>query len=239
MPIVVPSTGSTMVDVAALAAEGAVEGTVVIAEEQTAGRGRRGREWQSALHAGLWMSVLLRPPDAASRIGWLPLVAGVAVARGIAAATGLGGALKWPNDVVVVGPHGPLKVAGLLAERISDGAVIVGIGINVDHMAEELPDGGTSIRSEGAVVAREIVLADVLAALAVTYRGWVGGHEIQPAYEELSATLGARVRVETVGGHCEGRAEALGPGGELIVVDDRGAARMMSAGDVIHLRPAP
>lgn len=238
-PGVVPTTGSTMEDAARLAAAGAPEGTVVVAEEQTAGRGRRGRTWESTMYAGLWLSIALRPSAPPEQIGWIPLAIGVAVAQGLREESGLEVRLKWPNDVVLVGDSGLRKVAGLLAERLPDGTVVVGIGINVDHAAQELPPGGTSLRMEGVDCRREAVLVAVLAAVARTYRAFDSGRDVRTAYEALSATLGSRVRVETAGAEQVGRAVALGPAGELVVVDDMGEEHVVSAGDVIHLRGEP
>lgn len=226
-----------MVDVEQLAAQGAPEGTVVVAEEQTAGRGRRGRHWESAQYAGLWLSLLLRPERSADRIGWLPLVVGVGVARALRAVAGVEARLKWPNDVVVVSDSGVRKMAGLLAERLADGAVIVGLGINVSQTADELPAGGTSLIMEGARVQREDVLAAVLGEIARTYRSWDDGASLTPAYADLSATIGERVRVQRPGGDVVGIAGELGAGGELIVTDDSGCEHHITAGDVMHLRP--
>ena len=237
-PRVLAPTGSTMVDVEQLAAQGAPEGTLVVAEEQTAGRGRRGRPWESAQYSGLWMSLLLRPDPSLDRIGWLPLVVGVGVARAVNAVTGVPARLKWPNDVVVVTDGQVGKLAGLLAERLADGAVVLGLGINVSHQADELPAGGTSLYLQGARVTRDAVLAEVLSEVARAYRSWCAGDDLATAYIELSATMGERVRVHRAGGDVVGTAAALGSGGELIVIDDAGREHAITAGDVVHLRPA-
>jgi BirA family biotin operon repressor/biotin-[acetyl-CoA-carboxylase] ligase len=234
VPEVLETTPSTMVDVERRAAEGAPEGTVVVAEEQTAGRGRRGREWQSSARAGLWWSLLLRPQVSADRLGWLPLVVGVGVARGLSSAAGAEAALKWPNDVLVSGR----KLAGILAERLADGSVIVGVGINVDHDASELPEGGTSLRAAGHAVDRTDVLIQVLACVAEAYRSWASGIDMRETYTALSATLGREVRAD-VGDHViDGRADRLGPSGELVITDQQGIEHVLSAGDVTLLRPA-
>lgn len=228
-----------MGEVEALALQGAVEGTVVLAEEQTAGRGRRGRTWESAPHSGLWLSLLLRPGRSMENLGWLPLVAGVGVARGLREATSIPVRLKWPNDIVVVGDADVRKVAGLLAERLADGAVVLGIGINVHHVADELPPGGTSLDLEGSTATRAEVLTAVLSHVATAYRSWRAGADLMDDYIELSATLGGRVRVETPGGAVLGQAQAVLEGGELLVVDDDQVSHRLSAGDVVHLRPTP
>ncbi|MBV9205530.1 MAG: biotin--[acetyl-CoA-carboxylase] ligase, partial [Actinobacteria bacterium] len=147
---VTDSTGSTNADLLALAVQGAGEGLVLAAEEQTAGRGRMGRSWVSPPRAGLTFSLLLRsaavPP---ARRGWLPLLAGVAVASAVTGLTGTDTRLKWPNDLLAapVQPAAPVpavgaaKLGGILAEAAGD-AVVVGIGVNVSAAPDELPPPG-------------------------------------------------------------------------------------------------
>jgi BirA family transcriptional regulator, biotin operon repressor / biotin---[acetyl-CoA-carboxylase] ligase len=145
---VVPSTGSTNAD---LMAVGGPEGQVLVAEEQTAGRGRMGRSWVSQPGAALTFSVLIRPDSVpAERRGWLTLLAGVAVTQSVRAVSDVPATLKWPNDVLINGG----KLAGILAEQAADGAVVIGMGINVATTADALPAGpgglrGTSIAIEG------------------------------------------------------------------------------------------
>lgn len=233
-PIVIRSTSTTMADVERLAASGAQEGTTVIAEEQTAGRGRHGREWASRPFAGLWLSLLVRPhavtPD---HLGWLTLAVGVGVARGIGEATGLDLGLKWPNDVICESG----KVGGILAERLVDGAVVIGMGINVDQADDELPDGATSLRLIGSTTDRARVLVCVLGAVAAAYRDWRAEEDMSAAYRALCRTLGSRVRVTLPDGPLVGRAVDIDASGHLMVVDHGGAIHVVAAGDVIHVRP--
>ncbi|MGI9197262.1 MAG: biotin--[acetyl-CoA-carboxylase] ligase [Candidatus Nanopelagicales bacterium] len=238
-PIHVDSTPSTMAEVEARAAQGGLEGTCIVAEEQTQGRGRSGRSWESAAQAGLWLSVLLRPTCAPSQLGWLPLVIGTAVARALRDVAGVDAVLKWPNDVVAVRPGGIVKLGGILAERLSDGSVVVGVGINVDHGEAELPDGGASLRTLGSSIPREDVLVAVLGGIAEAYRRWCTGGDPAPAYRDLCITLGRRIRAQRPTGTLVGQATGLGPGGELIVVDDDGAEHVISAGDISLVRPEP
>ena len=235
MPEVLESTPSTMLDVERRARDGAPEGTVVVAEEQTAGRGRRGRTWESAARAGLWWSLLLRPSTPADQLGWLPLLVGVGVARGIRAATGVSVGLKWPNDIVA--PSG--KVAGLLAERLGDESVVVGVGVNVDHDVAELPMGAASIRALGHVIDRADLFVAICESIALGYRDWLQGAEVGAAYRDFSVTLGSDVRVELGDRVVIGRAHGLGPSGQLLVTDATGADHAISAGDVTLLRPEP
>ena len=221
-----------MTEVERRAAHAAPEGTVVVAEEQTSGRGRRGRTWESSARAGLWWSLLLRPGVPADRLGWLPLVVGVGVARGVRSAVGVEVALKWPNDVLMEGR----KLAGILAERLADGSVVVGVGINVDQDEAELPEGGGSLRTSGISADRTAVLIDVLAAIAVTYREWLAGADVIQEYADLSATLGHDVRADLGDRVVIGHAVRLGPSGELVVVDAGGVEHELSAGDVTLAR---
>src|SRR5262252_2822814 len=131
---VVEETGSTNADLLAEAQAGAGEGLVLVAEAQTEGRGRLGRRWISPPRRALTFSVLLRPPVPSALLGWVPLLAGVAVASALERTAGMDARLKWPNDVLV----GDAKLAGILAERWGD-AVVVGTGINVLQQRGELP----------------------------------------------------------------------------------------------------
>jgi BirA family transcriptional regulator, biotin operon repressor / biotin---[acetyl-CoA-carboxylase] ligase len=131
---VVEETGSTNADLLAEAQAGAGEGLVLVAEAQTAGRGRMGRRWVSPPRRALTFSVLLRPAVPAGLLGWVPLLAGVAVASALEYTAGVDARLKWPNDVLA----GDAKLAGILAERWG-GAIVVGTGINVLQRPGELP----------------------------------------------------------------------------------------------------
>ena len=166
-------TGSTNADLLQEARAGAAEGLVLVAETQTAGRGRLGRSWSSPPRAALACSVLLRPaavPPAAR--GWLPLLTGIAVAAALRAEAGVPAGLKWPNDVLVA----DRKIAGILAEAHDD-AIVVGIGLNVTLTAAELPaPSATSLLLEGAAcLDRERLLAATLTGLADRYRTWAAG----------------------------------------------------------------
>jgi BirA family biotin operon repressor/biotin-[acetyl-CoA-carboxylase] ligase len=190
----VPSTNELA---SRLAVGGAPEGMVVAANMQTMGRGRLGRQWSSPPDAGIYMSVLLRPPG--DVVSMLTIAAGVAVAEGIQAATGLRTLLKWPNDVYA----GGRKLAGLLAEAGTTGAglshAIVGIGINLMPAAypPDVASRATSIESElGRAVDRGMVLAECLAALAQRYgdvREGRRGEIVARWRERAAATFGRQV----------------------------------------------
>jgi BirA family biotin operon repressor/biotin-[acetyl-CoA-carboxylase] ligase len=151
------------------------EGAVAVAEEQSEGRGRHGRSWQAPARTSVLVSVLLRPPIEPSRLPELSLVAGGAVALAIAEVTGIDPAIKFPNDVLV----GGRKVAGILAES-SDGRVVLGIGVNVNQTAEQLPADTetkpTSLLLElGKPVDRAALLSAILLQLERAYDAWIGG----------------------------------------------------------------
>jgi BirA family transcriptional regulator, biotin operon repressor / biotin---[acetyl-CoA-carboxylase] ligase len=246
---VVASTGSTNADLLARAGAGgpgAAEGAVLVAEEQTAGRGRLGRSWSSVPGASLTFSVLLRPaPVRPDRRGWLPLLAGVAVVSAVQSAAGVDATLKWPNDVLADGR----KLAGILAEQSPDAAaVVLGIGLNVAAPRDALPVSptglaATSLLAEGADVPREALLLSVLSELERWYLAFLADPEparagLLSAYRSVSATLGRAVRVELPGGRVlAGRATDIDSEGRLLVAADGGGpVTPVSAGDVIHLR---
>ncbi|HWG00546.1 MAG TPA: biotin--[acetyl-CoA-carboxylase] ligase [Trebonia sp.] len=239
---VVPSTGSTNAD---LLVAGGPEGQVLVAEEQTAGRGRMGRGWVSEPGAALTFSVLLRPEAALGpRRGWLPLLAGVAVATAVRTVSGLTATLKWPNDVLI----GDRKVCGILAEQSAD-AVVIGTGINVATPAGALPGapsgpGGlraTSLAVEGAGVPRDVLLVEVLRQIERRYTGFRANPDpaangLLADYEALCATLGRTVRVELPAGRTlTGEAAGIDADGRLLVTA-AGRTTAVSAGDVIHVR---
>jgi BirA family biotin operon repressor/biotin-[acetyl-CoA-carboxylase] ligase len=190
------------------------EGAVAVADFQTAGRGRLGRAWSAPPGAALLCSVLLRPP-AGSRIAQLSLVGGLAAAQTVEDALGRPAQLKWPNDVLVDG----LKVAGVLAEA-RDGVVVVGIGLNVNQTAAELPADArlpaASLRSlDGAERDREALLAVLLARLEAAYRSWLDGG-LRPLHAELASRDVLAGRAVTVDGR-SGRALGIDAEGRLVL----------------------
>jgi BirA family transcriptional regulator, biotin operon repressor / biotin---[acetyl-CoA-carboxylase] ligase len=263
---VVEETGSTNADLAAAvrraaAAEGGapLEGAVLAAEHQHAGRGRSGRTWSSAPRAGIAVSVLLRPgagvgggagaghrpPVPVTRWSWLPLLAGVALSEAVAGVTDLAASLKWPNDLLI----GGRKCAGILAE-IVDEAVVLGIGVNVTQTAAELPPAAagavpaTSLTLAGARRAdRQVLLAALLRRIESWYACWratAGDPDasgLRAAYLAASATVGQPVRVLLPGGdELTGAASAVDTDGRLVLRTDDGGTVPVAAGDVTHVR---
>jgi BirA family transcriptional regulator, biotin operon repressor / biotin---[acetyl-CoA-carboxylase] ligase len=234
---VLPVTASTNAVLAAEAAD-APEGLIVVAEHQTAGRGRLDRSWISPPRAGLTFSVLLRPQQVADRRWtWLPLLVGLATAEGIEQTTGIEVTLKWPNDLLVA----DRKLGGVLVERHGD-AVIAGVGFNVTTRLAELASAeATSLVAVDAVVTdRETLLRTSLRALAHRYLRWTAARgdasTVAPAYTERCGTLGSLVRVQLPDGSVlAGRAQRVDDLGRLVLVTDDGE-QTVSSGDVVHVR---
>ncbi|MEU5093411.1 biotin--[acetyl-CoA-carboxylase] ligase [Streptomyces sp. NPDC020996] len=246
---VVRSTGSTNSDLAALAQSGeAAEGTVLVAEEQTAGRGRLDRRWTAPARSGLYFSVLLTPGDVpVARWGWLPLLTGVAVATGLSRSAGVDTALKWPNDLLVTVGGEERKAGGILAERAAGDAVVVGVGVNVTLRQDELPvPQAGSLALAGAVSTdRDPLLRAMLRSLEDWYRRWraAGGDPaasgLQETYAAGCATLGRTVRAELPGDRSViGEAVAVDGDGRLVLATPDGVQEPVGAGDIVHLRPA-
>ncbi|WP_431043995.1 biotin--[acetyl-CoA-carboxylase] ligase [Streptomyces sp. P1-3] len=245
---VVGSTGSTNTDLVARAQGGAPEGAVLVAEEQTAGRGRLDRAWTAPARSGLFFSMLFRPGERvpAARWGWLPLLAGVATAAALARAAGVDTALKWPNDLLLTVAGEERKSGGILAERTGD-AVVVGIGLNVSLRTEELPvPAAGSLALAGATTTdRDPVLRAVLRSIEQWYEKWraadgdPAASGLQEAYAAGCATLGRRVRAELPGGRSAvGEAVAVDGDGRLVLAMAGGVQGVVAAGDIVHLRAA-
>ncbi|WUI00578.1 biotin--[acetyl-CoA-carboxylase] ligase [Spirillospora sp. NBC_00431] len=254
---VVAETGSTNADLAERAGDGAPEGTVLVTEVQTAGRGRLGRVWAAPPRSGLMFSMLLRPRVPVPALGWAPLLTGVAVATAVRRMTAwsqreerfLGDGedgdvavdvrLKWPNDLLA----GDRKLAGILVEKVDDG-IVVGVGLNVGLRKDELPvDTATSLAIEGAPLSdRAPLLRAILRGFETWYLEWTaldGDPEtsgLRTAYKDLCATLGRQVRVELPGDRrLEGTARDIDGAGRLVVAGPAGE-NAISAGDVVHVR---
>ncbi|WP_329197768.1 MULTISPECIES: biotin--[acetyl-CoA-carboxylase] ligase [unclassified Streptomyces] len=242
---VVSSTGSTNTDLAARAGE-LGEGAVLVAEEQSAGRGRLDRSWVAPARSGLFFSVLLKPGPGVpeERWGWLTLLAGVATATGLSRAAGVDTALKWPNDLLVTVEGEERKAGGILSERVGDG-VVVGIGLNVTLTEDELPvdTAGSLALAKATVTDREPLLKAVLRSLEQWYETWraAGGDPaasgLQETYAAGCATLGRHVRADLPGGRTiTGTAEAVDAEGRLVIRTAQDERLAVGAGDVVHLR---
>lgn len=249
-PEVRASVTSTMTEVRLRAEQGAPQGLVIRAEEQTLGRGRHGRTWESPRGSGLWWSILLRPDCGIEMIPQLPLVLGVSVVTAITEHTGIPCGLKWPNDVLATsaGLFERAKIAGILAERLAEGAVVVGVGLNVSQESSMLPAGGASLLLLRSLdddplvrhdLYREELFTALLSQIARDYRRWSCGDWSLDEYRTHCLTLGHSVRVgaisESAGSSVEGRAVDVDEFGHLVVVTDSGDRHVVSAGDVTLL----
>jgi BirA family biotin operon repressor/biotin-[acetyl-CoA-carboxylase] ligase len=230
--------GSTNDLAAAAAVDGGAPGLVVTADRQTAGRGRRGRTWEDQpAGRSLAVSALVAVPPRGATL--VPLAAGLAVAEAYRRAGGAS-ELKWPNDVLLpVGTGEPAKAAGILVER-RDGALVVGMGLNLDWRGVRRAGeqrGWTSLaEATAADVDRWTVLADLLRSLDERLRDVdTDPTRLLGAYRERCRTLGRRVRVETPAGEVHGEAVDVGPDGALVLATDDGEVRV-TAGDVVHVR---
>lgn len=230
-------TGSTNTLAMELAQQGAVEGTVVVAERQTAGKGRLGRSWLSP-QGNLCFSVILRPPMPVHRAPLVTLMGAVAAARAVRQSTGVQAGIKWPNDLLVNGR----KVCGLLTEMSAEPDrvrhLVLGIGMNVNFDPADLPgevrSRSTSLAEEsGAGVDRTKLLANVLVEIERWYASFPEGPEpVLTAWKEMNVTLGNRVVVNGPDGLFEGNAQDIDGEGKLIVRTDKGSERTFAAGDV-------
>ncbi|MFI7008917.1 biotin--[acetyl-CoA-carboxylase] ligase [Streptomyces sp. NPDC050145] len=248
---IVASTGSTNTDLVARAVAGtAQEGAVLVAEEQSAGRGRLDRRWSAPPRSGLFFSVLVKPAEhevPVSRWGWLPLLTGVAVATALSAAAGVDTALKWPNDVLVTVDGEERKTGGILAEASGEGGIVIGVGLNVSLRAEELPvpQAGSLALAGAAVVDREPLLRAVLRSFERWYVEWCAAQgdpvlsRLQETYAAGCSTVGRRVRAVLPGEReLVGEAVAVDGDGRLVVRGEDGERVPVGAGDIVHLRPA-
>jgi len=231
-------TGSTNSD---LARPDTPDRTVLVAEQQTAGRGRLGRQWVAPAGSGLLFSAAVRVEGIpAARRAWIGALLGLAVVRGVDRVTGLVAGLKWPNDVLIE----DRKVAGLLAEAVGD-LVVVGAGVNVTTAASELPrPDACSLASAGAPDPdRTALLAAVLDAFDGLVQTWTAsggevlGTDLATAYRSACGTLGRRVRLDLPdGGELVGTAVDVAADGSLVVDTDDGTRTSFAAADVVHLR---
>ncbi|MDI6910201.1 biotin--[acetyl-CoA-carboxylase] ligase [Nocardioides sp.] len=240
---VLETATSTNAVAAERAREGAEEGLVVVAEHQTAGRGRLDRSWETPARSSLTFSLLLRPSAPAADWPWLPLLAGYTVTKALRA-EGYDVGVKWPNDVLA----GDRKLVGILVERVetpTGPAAVLGIGLNVSLTAGELPvPAATSLALEsGAEPDRTHLLGELLRSLREAYDVWqAGGAEatarLRSSYAAACVTVGRDVRVDLPGGRVlTGRATGIDEVGRLVV---RGAdgETVVGAGDVVHVRSA-
>ena len=226
--------GSTMDVARELARKGAAEGTVVVAERQTRGRGRLNRQWHSP-PGGIYLTIILRPKITPVYAPRLSLMASVAVANTIRELFGLDARLKWPNDVLIGGK----KVCGILAEMDAGTDTVnfvnLGLGVNANSTISQF-ESATSLRDElGKSISRKEFLASLLEEISRQY-ALLTEPELLERWRSLSATLNRRVKVTTQSEVIEGQAVDIEDTGALLVRDCDGMVRAVLAGDCVHLR---
>lgn len=231
-------TDSTNRQARRLAEEGAPHGTLVTADSQSAGRGRRGRNWESPHGVGVWMSFVLRPELAPVKASMLTLVAGMAAVDGIQRASGLPSRIKWPNDAVIEGK----KICGILTEMSTEEDsiryVVVGIGINV-NTEEFPPEIAATATSLKLVLGREFKRAPLIGAVLESFERYYGRFMeygdmtgLMDEYNEMLANRGRQVRVLEPSGSYEGTALGIDKEGCLLVEREDGTVSAVISGEV-------
>ena len=234
--------GSTNNVALQLASQDSPHGTVVVAEEQSSGRGRLGRTWYSERSSGIYTSVILRPPLAPSAAPVLTLMAGVAVQQALESTTGLSIDIRWPNDLLVKGK----KVCGILTEMSAEldrlHAIVLGIGINVNHaeMPPDLKEIGTSLRIEShRSWSRVQILISLLRELEKQYRLLLaGGNEVITRRWAAASTYAQGKRIRVTRGSAEFLATTAGlePSGALRIVHEDGREDSLIAGEIVEVK---
>lgn len=233
----VESTGSTNTDLVALAKQGVPAWTVILAEQQTAGKGRMGRSYASPLHGQLTLSLLIRPPrETLSRIGTMNLATGTGIVDALGLESGV--RLKWPNDLLIENR----KLCGMLAEAVDLGehpAVVIGFGLNTGLRREELPvEHATSLYLEDIPFDRNTLTIEVLRAVRYRLLQWERNDQrFMQDYRRICVTIGQDVRVLLPGDEeVQGKATAVLNDGRIVVVDKESKEHVFAIGDVEHLR---
>lgn len=228
---------STMDEVTALATQGEPEGTVVVANLQTAGRGRLGRAWVGAPGTGLFCSILLRPKLEPARLQTLPLVVGVAVAEALESIAPVYCQLKWPNDVLIDGG----KVGGILVTARTAGSLVdwacLGIGVNTSATVNDLPDGATSlVEASGQPIDQSVLESTLFTHIDAVFRSFVesnGRMSLDP-WRARAVLLDERVRVMVGNASYDGRLVGVADDGSLLVAGDNGTIQRFTAGEVMR-----
>lgn len=231
-------TGSTNMDAKRLAEEGAPHGTIVVADKQNAGRGRRGRTWESPAGKDIYFTILLKPGFTPDKAAGLTLVMALSVTQAVERICHIDAAIKWPNDVVVNGR----KICGILTEMNVETDyiqyVVIGVGINVNQekMPEVIADTATSLWLErGEKTGRAELLEVVLRQLEENYEKYEKSLSLEDLLEEYNAhlvNLDRQVRVLDPKGEWEGTARGINKQGELLVEDESGKIIEVYAGEV-------
>lgn len=231
--------GSASDEAKRLAREGKQEGLLVLAEKQTAGRGRFSRKWHSPEKTGLYCSLILRPSISLSKIPLLTILAGVAVLETIQNETSLSPLIKWPNDVLINGK----KICGILTESVSKHSriefAVLGIGVNINNKMEEFPEnirsGSTSLRIEaGKDINREKFLSSLMYYLEKNYAGFLeeDNENILKFWRENNETLGEKVTAYRGTRVVSGLAKDIDENGNLLIQLNNGNVEKVSSGEL-------
>jgi BirA family transcriptional regulator, biotin operon repressor / biotin---[acetyl-CoA-carboxylase] ligase len=232
----VPST----MDVAAdLGLKGAHEGTVILAELQTKGKGRLGRIWFSPRYKGAYFSLILKPRISPNQAAVLTLLCAVSICEAIKAVTGIEAQIKWPNDILI----NQKKVGGILTELNAEmdeiRFVVIGVGINVNNDRKSLISGATSLKEhKKETVGRVELLQEILRRIEKNYLVFLekGSRPIIDKWREHTITLGKRVKIYSHHEHVEGEAVDIDNDGALLLRKDSGLTQKITSGDVVHCR---
>ncbi|WLR53069.1 biotin--[acetyl-CoA-carboxylase] ligase [Bacillus tianshenii] len=222
-----------------LANSEASEGTIVVSDEQTLGRGRLDREWYSPKGTGIWTSIILRPNIPMQQAPQLTLLTAVSVVRGIKRATGIDCEIKWPNDILINGK----KIVGILTEMQADAdrvrSIIIGVGMNInhqlDHFPEELQSIATSLAIEkGEPINRAKVLQAVLKEMEELYVDYLneGFDVVKVLWEAHAVTIGKRIRARLMNGVIEGMAKGITDDGVLLLEGNDGKLHHIYSADI-------
>lgn len=222
-----------------LAYDGAAEGTLIVAEEQTAGRGRLNRAWHSPMYTGVWMSLILRPNLPPAKAPQLTLLTAVAIAQAIEEVTSLRTDIKWPNDILI----NKKKTVGILTEMQAEAdkinSVIIGMGINVnqelEHFPEELHSIATSLAIElGKPVNRAELIQMILLKFENLYHRYLehGFYPIKLLWESYAISIGKKIIARTITGTLEGTAKGITEDGVLMLEDENGHISYIHSADI-------
>jgi BirA family biotin operon repressor/biotin-[acetyl-CoA-carboxylase] ligase len=230
---------STMNAAMELGIKGASEGTLVLAESQTRGKGRLGRPWFSPKYKGIYLSLLLKPKILPAAASILTLLAAVSICEAIKEITDLDTEIKWPNDILIAHK----KLGGILTELSAEmdeiNFVVIGIGLNVNNDKKTLPSGAASLKEQKKeAISRISLLQEILRKIEANYLLFreKGAEPIIGKWREYNITLGRRVKVHCHKEHIEGEALDIDADGGLLIRKDSGVTAKVMAGDVVHCR---
>lgn len=230
---------STMEVAMQLGIKGAIEGTLVLSESQTKGKGRLGRSWFSPKYKGIYLSVILRPTLLPSQASILTFLSAISICEAIKDTVDLSVNIKWPNDILL----GNKKVGGILTELNAEmdkiNFVTIGIGLNVNNDKKTLISGATSLKEHKREhVNRVSLVQEILRKIEKNYLllQKKGAHHIVEKWREHSITLAKRVKVYCQREHIEGEAFDIDIDGGLLIRKDSGVTEKVMAGDVVHCR---